>query len=448
MGKSATMSLLVLWFSLTRDGLDWKVITTASAWRQLDKYLWPEIHKWARLIRWDVVGREAFSPKTELLSLSLKLTTGEAFAVASDNPALIEGAHADHLFYVFDESKAILGETFDAAEGAFSGAGDDTQHKALAIAVSTPGEPVGRFYEIQARKPGYEDWRVRHVTVEDTIKAGRVSREWVNQRRKQWGETSAVFQNRVLGEFAASDEDGVIPLAWVEAAIERGRVWREAGKPGVMVTVGADIAGEGADKTVFAPCFKDDQGARHIDELRYRSKRDTMENVGELAGMLGANKVAKAIIDIIGMGAGVFHRLREQKFNCEAFVANEASGNLDKLGEMGFINKRSAAWWYLREELNLDFEPTLSLPDDDQLIGDLTAPHYKNLSNGKIQVEPKSEIKGRIHRSTDAGDGVVMAVFEETGSANPWFEIARDYLAEKAAREAAGIVEEIVAVGE
>jgi hypothetical protein len=36
------------------------------------------------------------------------------------NAELIEGAHADSIMYVFDESKAISQATFDAAEGAFS----------------------------------------------------------------------------------------------------------------------------------------------------------------------------------------------------------------------------------------------------------------------------------------------------------------------------------------
>jgi hypothetical protein len=46
LGKTTLASWVVIWFALTRDGDDWKVITTASAWRQLEKFLWPEIHKW------------------------------------------------------------------------------------------------------------------------------------------------------------------------------------------------------------------------------------------------------------------------------------------------------------------------------------------------------------------------------------------------------------------
>ena len=58
-GKSTTAAQAVIWFALTRDGwTDWKIPTTASAWRQLEKYLWPEIHKWITRLRWDRIGLE------------------------------------------------------------------------------------------------------------------------------------------------------------------------------------------------------------------------------------------------------------------------------------------------------------------------------------------------------------------------------------------------------
>jgi hypothetical protein len=228
LGKTTTAAVAILWFANTREGLDWKVPTTASAWRQLEKFLWPEIHKWSRKLKWEKLGRRPYNSRQELMALNLKLKTGQAFAAASDIPELIEGAHADRLFYLYDESKAISAETFNASEGAFSGAGQDTVAEAYALAISTPGEPNGRFWEIQTRKPGYEDWHVIHVPLERVIKAGRISAEWAAQRAKQWGVESAIYQNRVLGEFATADADSVIPLAWVEQAQDR---WRDRFDP-------------------------------------------------------------------------------------------------------------------------------------------------------------------------------------------------------------------------
>lgn len=410
LGKTALAALVILIFALTSDGEDWKIITTASAWRQLQFFLWPEIHKWARRIRWDTVGRDPFTTH-ELLKMTISLETGSAIAVASDNPDLIEGAHADRLLYIFDESKAIIDQTFDAAEGAFSGAGSDTGVEAYALAISTPGEPNGRFYNIHKRV-GFEDWTVRHVTLQEAMAAGRISQEWVENRQRQWGVKSAVFLNRVKGEFAASDEDTVIPLSWVELANERWHAWVAAGKPGEMEALGVDV-GIAHDPSVFAPVYTDYK----VDELRRVNKPDpntaTMQIAGRVKGILDANPKVKAVIDIIGIGAGVVHRLREQiEERILGFNAAEKTDKKDRLGELGFINKRSAAWWMMREILDPELGEAVALPPDDLLTGDLTTPKYRPTSGGKIQVESKDDLRGpkRLGRSTDSGDAVIQGL--------------------------------------
>lgn len=418
LGKTGMTAIAILWFALTRDaaGRDWKIVTTAGAWRQLIQFLWPEIHKWARLIRWSVVGRDPFDERAELLALNIKLRYGSAFAVASDNAVLIEGAHADSIMYVFDESKAVSAETFDAAEGAFSGASADSENEAFALAMSTPGEPVGRFYDIHRRAPGLDDWWPRHVTKAEAIAAGRITEEWCQKRREQWGE-SAVYYNRVEGEFYSSDEDGVIPLAWVEAANERWRAWDEGGRMSVdgLRVVGVDVARSGADKTVLAI-----RQGHIITELRHTSKEDTMATTGRVKGLVDANPKMQAVVDVIGIGAGVVDRLREQRVAVDGFNASEGTSRRDRSREMGFTNCRSAAWWNVREMLDPTNAVLAALPPDDKLTGDLTAPHWRVVSGGKIQIESKDDIKKRIGRSTDDGDAVCMALWPQSAG---WLEV-------------------------
>lgn len=426
LGKTATAAHAVLWFSLTRDGEDWKIITTAGAWRQLTHFLWPEVHKWVRLIRWDRVGRPPFIERQELLDRSLKLETGEAFAVASDQPALIEGAHADHILYIFDESKKIQDETFNAAEGAFSGAGPETGREALALASSTPGPPEGRFYDIHARKKGFSDWSVRHVTVDEAIKAGRISRSWVKARGEQWGETSALYQNRVLGEFAASEEDGVIPLAWVEAANERWLKWRDDRlahplvKPARFRAIGVDVAYGGADRTTIAPLE-----GQVITEIRISRIRDTQAAAGEVVSIQRAHG-GIAVVDVIGYGAGTLDRIREEKqpvvgFNAGAkAVGPDGKPLTDASKELQFADLRSAGWWHLRELLHPSNKYPIALPPDEalpqtqgeeepSLTGELTSPRWEMVGAGRIKVESKDDIKKRIKRSTDLADPVIQA---------------------------------------
>jgi hypothetical protein len=325
---------------------------------------------------------------------------------------LIEGAHAQRIVYVYDEAKGIPDPTWDATEGAFSGAGEDTDAEAFALAISTPGEPIGRFHDIHARRPGYEDWWTRHVKLDEAIACGRISREWVEQRKRQWGEESAIYQNRVLGEFASSDEDSVIPLAWVEAAIERWREWQDDGAPSIpgRKTKGIDI-GRGGDRTYVA-----DREGHAIRSLVSWTTRDTMATVGKIL-TLGVQGV-ELNIDVIGIGAGVVDRLREidrdeEKHDIDVNAINFGEGTdaMDKSGEVEMLNVRAACWWGFRELL----EPPsiIMLPDDDTLTGDLVAPKYRYTSGGRLKVEPKDQIKNRLRRSPDAGDAVVMAFYEE-----------------------------------
>lgn len=399
LGKTALSSWVVLW-GMVAFNTDVKIVTTASAWRQLTKFTWPEIRKWASKADWGAIGVELRRNK-ELLELSIKLPGKEAFAVASDNPALIEGAHASMLIYVFDEAKAIPVGTWDAAEGAFSGAGQDTQQDAYALAISTPGEPSGRFYDIHARKPGLDDWKTRHVTLEEAIAAGRISREWAEQRKTQWGESSAVYQNRVLGEFADSSEDSVIPLRWIELANER---WRECGGRGTgVVSYGVDPARYGEDKTAICRLV-----GTVCEEIKYYAKQSTMETAGRVISLV--DKDTLVAIDVIGVGAGVYDRLNELQYKVIAVNVAESTDLKDASGKLEFVNLRSAAWWILRDALDPEGDNPLALPIDDILTGDLTAPTWTYTSTGKIKVESKDDIRARIGRSTDAADCLALAL--------------------------------------
>lgn len=411
LGKSALASWATLWFSLTREALeiDWKIPATASVWRQLKNFLFPELHKWARRINWGIIGRPPFHQRYELQRLNLRLKYGEAFAIASDEPTSIEGAHATEILYLYDEAKAIPAETFDAAEGAFSNAGADTKAKAFALAISTPGEMGGRFYDIHKRRPGYEDWWTRHVTLEEAIRAGRISRDWAEQRKKQWGEQSPVYINRVLGEFAETGTDTLIPLSWVEAANER---WYEReGKLEGQTRYGVDVARLGDNRTVIAPF-----AGNLVGVLEYLPHQDTMQTTGAIISRVGDDKEADIHVDANGVGAGVLDRLREQGFKAVGINAGAAAKDAyendltDDSGELKFLNMRAFLWWMLRDRLDPNGSDPIALPDDDLLTGDLTAPKWKFTSSGRIQVESKDDLKKRIGRSTDSADGVALAV--------------------------------------
>lgn len=420
LGKTGLASIVVLWFALTREqaGLDWKVLTTASAWRHLTIYLWPEIKKWANRLDWEELGRPPFNDRTELLDLHLKQHHGAASAVASSKPELIEGAHADSLLYLIDEAKIVPDGVWDAIEGAFSGGRMEGYPEALALAISTPGPPVGRFYEIHKKAPGLEDWWTRHVKVDEAMAAGRISQQWVDMRRKQWGADSALFANRVLGEFHASDEDSLIPLSWVDAAIERWQLWVEAGRPELALqhpqVLGVDVARSGRDMTVFAP-----RVGYLIKEFILHNNADTMKTAALVGPLIHESDDDRprvtGVIDTIGVGAGVYDRLRELKQPVVPYTGSAKTSFRDQTGEYGFRNTRSAAYWNMRQLLDPANESMVMLPDDDLMVSDLTTPTWDIVSGAPplIVVEKKEDVVERLGRSPDRGDAVIMSFWFE-----------------------------------
>ena len=405
LGKTTTNALVILWFAITREAarIDWKCVTTAGSWHQLEHYLWPEVHKWAARVDWGKLETTPWRPDRELLSLNIKLRHGSAFAAASTRVELIEGAHADHLLFVFDEAKAIRAETFDAAEGALNGNGE-----AYALTTSTPGEPQGRFYDIHSGKPGYADWWTRWVKKTEVIKAGRMSPVWAENRKTQWGFSSSVYQNRVEGDFWVTEEDVVIPLSWLEAANERWVEWRDSGgasQPGISV-FGMDVARGGADLTAVAK-----REGSVIQWLRTWNIADTTKIAHRLRRNM-KHQTDLAVVDVIGVGAGVVDVARSLNLNVIAFNASRRTRRKDRSGLFGFKNQRAAMWWMLREALDPAFDPTLAIPPDDDLTGDLTAPKW-TIVGDKIVVESKPDVKKRLGRSTDRGDAVAHTLLTD-----------------------------------
>ena len=123
---------------------------------------------------------------------------------------------------------------------------------------------------------------------------------------------------------------------------------------------------------------------------------------------------ASAVIDVIGIGAGVFHQsLEAQPERTIGFNAAVSTPLLDRTGQWKFSNLRSAAWWYMRELLDPANEEFVELPDDEDLIGELVTPTWRPISGGRIQVEPKEQIKKRLKRSTNKADAVIQALWRE-----------------------------------
>ena len=385
--------------------MPWKIVVTSGSHFQLKEYLWPEVHLWARRIDWDALGIPPWRVDNELLKQGISCVHGGASSASPSRPDLIEGAHAEQVLVVFDESKAIPASTFNALEGVFSNVGEGADGHGYALAVSTPGGMVGTFYNIHVGRSGYEDWWTRHVTVDEAVDAGRVTRAWAERLERMWGRASALFRQHVLGEFAADDDQAVCPIEWIEAAVER---WRA--DPPVRhqsARFGLDVAREGKDESVLAVAVGND-----VVGLETTMLPDTMRLVSWAVPLMGHQQTVSTVtVDADGVGAGVADRLGQMGYRCHAFKGNTRGDFKDETGLLDLFNQRTAAWWNLRVLLDPKNGVEMKLPPDDQLIGDLNAPRWDVSPVGKIRVEDKATTKKRIGRSPDRGDAVVYCLF-------------------------------------
>jgi hypothetical protein len=116
-------------------------------------------------------------------------------------------------------------------------------------------------------------------------------------------------------------------------------------------------------------------------------------------------KMVPMNVDGIGLGAGVYDRLRQRR--CE--VGNfEGSGRA--LNPAKFNNRRSEMWWTFRnlmEEGGIDLDPL-----DTQLSEELqTIKWFIDLS-GRICIETKEDAKKRGVASPNRADAAAMSTVE------------------------------------
>jgi hypothetical protein len=356
------------------------------------------------------------------------------------NQDAFQGIHARYVLVIVDEASGIPRQLWDAIDSLA------TNENARVLAIGNPRSSQSHFATIC--KPG-SGWHTIHLdglltpnfteaqvlphpklhqymldeeipfateVIPDRLREDLLSVQWVVERMDRWGinrilnedgqfrwTTSPLWEEKVRGRFPADDTTGVIPLSWVQQAVDRWHRYDHNVEPIGQRIYGMDVAGTGDDETAVA------QRTGHVlQSVETIGQPDTMAAVNRLRAKLTYPQ-SRAIIDVIGIGAGAYDRLVELGQPVEPFNASVRTDMTDSTGEFTFPNTRSAAWWNLRELLDPSAGSTLCIPDDDELIADLTAPRFHYGTGAKIIVEPKQESIKRLGHSPDRGDAAVMA---------------------------------------
>jgi hypothetical protein len=381
-GKTFTAAVAVLAFLFLR--MPSKIITSAPTWYQVKDLLWSEIN---------TIFKQKLVPQgcpAEILQTRLRIAD-DWFAVGLSPKESVnfQGFHQEHILIVLDESPGIRLDILAGAETLMS-SGD-----AHMLQVGNPTSPMGHFYDA-FRNPGYAKIHISCYdspnftgeAVPDGIKAKLVTPTWVDEKKKEWGEDSPLFQSRVKGEFPSEGSDQLISLTWAEEATRRDPKGGER-------RLGVDVARFGDDKTVYSIIV--DNKLKQIAE----AKKDTMHIAGRVKNLAETENIDIIAVDDAGVGGGVSDRLREQGISIIPVNGGESAIDANK-----FFNRRTEIWWNMREWIRSEG----GISDDGNLMADLTAPIFSYTSKGQIKLETKEELKKRIGHSPDYGDSLAIAL--------------------------------------
>lgn len=360
-----------------------KIPATAPTSHQLSDVLWAELSKWHRELKTRVpeLGQE-FEWKSD--TFELKDAPKESFAVARtsrpEQPEALQGFHAENLLFLIDEASGVPDKVFEVAEGALSTEG------AFVLMLANPTRMEGYFYDSHHKMRAR--WSALHWNGEDSP---LVSKQFIADMASKYGAESAVYRIRVRGDFAGN-ENGVIPLEWIEGAINRDV------KPSGQVVWGLDVARFGSDRTAL--CKR--KGNSLMAPVKSWSGKDLMQTVGLLKIEYdAANEKPDAIyVDVIGLGAGVVDRAKELKLPVVGINVAEAPAVRDQYNRLRDELWFKAREWYQARDVRM-------VPDQD-LVAELTLPGYKLTSAGKIQVESKDDLKKRGVTSPDLADAFCL----------------------------------------
>ena len=414
-GKTSVEAVALLWF-LSCFPFP-RVVATAPTKQQLHDVLWSEASKWME--------------RSPLLRNILKWTKTYIymdgyekrwFAVArtATKPENMQGFHEDNMLFIVDEASGVADPIMEAILGTLSGENNKL------LLCGNPTRTTGTFYDAFNR-----DLKLYKNHTVSSLDSPRTNKDNIESLIRKYGEDSNVVRVRVKGLFPNQEDDMFMPSEVVDQCCSHLYELPE-GKGMAQVILGVDVARFGDDETVIYRNFKG-----HLKLVRKRRGQDLMATVGDIVkeyrsilkeypdyyGKIYAN------IDDTGLGGGVTDRLREvkreQKLKWLYIIPINAAEHIETDTKAGkdaaeyYNNLTTHMWAVLRD---LFKEKNVVLEDDVETVAQLITRKYTMASNGKLEIEPKKEMKKRGLDSPDRADALALSCYlgkikKYTGSA-------------------------------
>ena len=299
---------------------------------------------------------------------------------------------------IADEASGVPEAIFESAAGSMSG------HSACTLLLSNPTRTSGFFFDTHHKLK--DMWFTVRVSAE---MSSRVSDDFVEDIARRYGRHSDAYRIRVEGLFPRTDKDTIIPFEFIETA--RALAFPEGPRPRPVWAL--DVARYGDDASALVGRNNMSLDPEVMETWR---KRDTMYTVGRVKRRYEdappERRPSVILVDAVGMGAGVFDRLRELGLPVRDINTGNKAMDPDR-----YANLRTELWFKAREWLQTG---TRAMPGDDPLVEalqqELVSVKYAYDSSGREKAETKEDMKKRGLPSPNLADAFVLTFAEDAAT--------------------------------
>jgi hypothetical protein len=296
----------------------------------------------------------------------------------ADNPDAIRGIYLDGA--VLDEAAQIKPELWGEVVRPMLADRDG-----WAVMIGTPKGQLGLFWDMYQKSLASDEWFVSEHRADQTHVIDPSELE-----RIQSDLTDSQYRQEFLCDWTVSNEDVLIPWDIVYPAA--GRYIPPDAYSSAPLILSIDVARFGDDSTVF--CWR--RGLAMLSYQQFR-KLSTMHTADRAAYEIGRRAPAVTFVDVVGVGAGVYDRLKQLGFQVLPVSAGDKARQSAK-----YQNKRVEMWDGMKRWL----EEGGAIPDDPLLRKELMSPTYSFDSNGRMVLEKKEDMKKRGLMSPNIADAL------------------------------------------
>jgi len=169
-----------------------------------------------------------------------------------------------------------------------------------------------------------------------------------------------------------------------------------------VLWAGIDVAREGEDSSVFT--------VRQGNKVIYMDswgKTDLMETTGIIGKKIEKFKIEPKHVnlDAVGVGAGVYDRLRELKLYVNGIIAGGEPDDKEH-----YVDTRAEMYDSLRNKFE---QGTIKIDDEPDLIAQLSSIRFKIQSDKKLRIVSKEDMKKQYRvKSPDKADSLALCFYE------------------------------------